>query len=104
MMRFSCPGLPGCVPVPQRAMSGADLDLGGDELSDDVALELSSLRGPEKLLETVHETVRLGIEDGELLLDRDREIGRRLELLAGETDLLLRAQALLFSHQSRESS
>ena len=43
---------------------------------------------------------RLGIEDRELLLDRDREVLRLLELLAGGAELLLRAEALRVSHGS----
>ena len=111
MIRCSCHGLHGCVPVapsatpslvgelvqllaalaePRRglvegvAAAGADLDLGGDQLADEVLLERRALRRGLQVLEAVGQVERLGIEDGELLLDRDREVLRGLELLAGE--------------------
>ena len=50
------------------------------------------------VLEPVRQRERLGVEDGELLLDRDREIAGLLELLAREAKLLVRAEALRVSH------
>jgi hypothetical protein len=73
-------------------------DLRGDQLADQVLFELRALGGFLKILEAVRELERLGIEDGELLLDRHGEVRRRLELLAREGDLVLRAQALRVPH------
>ncbi len=73
---------PGCGPLEVVAAAGADLDLGGDQLADEVRLERRVLRSRLELFEAVRQRQRLGIEDGELLLDRDREVARLLELLA----------------------
>src|SRR5262249_18999086 len=81
----------------------ADLDLGRDQLPDEVVLDRSARRGGLDFLEAVRQLERLGIEDGELLLDRHREIGRGLELLARKCDLLLRAQALGVTHAGESS-
>ena len=51
------------------------------------------------VLEPIGEVERLGVEDGELLLDRDGEVGRGLELLACERDELVRGEALLVTHR-----
>ena len=58
------------------AAAGPDLDFGRDQLTDDVRLEVRSLGGSLQLLEAVRERERVRIEDRELLLDRDREVGR----------------------------
>ena len=81
------------------APAGTDLDLGGDQLPDQVLLERRPFRCVLQLLEAVRELERLGVEDGELLLDGDREVLRRFELLARERDLVLRAQALRVPHR-----
>ena len=57
-----------------------------------------SLRRGLHLLEPVHEVERLGIEQRELLLDRDREVGRLLELGARAVDLLVRSETLFVPH------
>ena len=80
------------------APARAHLDLRGDQLADQVLFELRALGGFLEILEAVRELERLGIEDGELLLDRHGEVRRRLELLPREGDLLLRAQALRVPH------
>src|SRR5262249_11933904 len=80
------------------AAAGADLDLGGDQLADEVLLQRRPLRRGLQLLEAVREVQRLRVQDGEFLLDGDREIGRGLELLAREGDLFLGAEALGVSH------
>src|SRR4029077_4769218 len=51
-----------------------------------------------QLLKAVRQRERLGVEDGDLLLDGDGEIGRLLELLFGEGELLLGVEALRVSH------
>ena len=61
------------------AAAGADLDLGGDQLADQVRLELGPLRRLLELLEAVDEAERLGVEERELLLDRDGEVGNGVE-------------------------
>ena len=53
------------------AAAGAHLDLGGDQLADEVRLELGAARRRLQLLEAVDELERLGVEERELLLDRD---------------------------------
>ena len=125
MIRCSCHGLHGCVPTRRGptpsgsasarscarrspsalgglrervAAAGADLDLGGDQLADEVRLELGAPRGLLQLLEAVDELERLGIEERELLLDREREVGRRLEGRARRREQLLVADLLLVAH------
>jgi hypothetical protein len=122
MMRCSCHGLQGWVPVAPRltpiqlgeldaalaqargglfeidAAAGANLDLGGDQLADEVLLERRAHGGRLQLLEPVRQRQRLGVEDRELLLDRQGEVLRGLVLLAREADLLLRSEALGVSH------
>ena len=98
MIRCSCHGLHGCVPIAPSPMpsgsasssswraalerrgrrlgerlaaAGADLDLGGDQLADEVRLELGAAGRGLQLLEAVDEPERHRVEDGELLLDRD---------------------------------
>ena len=83
---------------------GADLDLGRDELADEVLLERRAARGRLDVLEAVREVERLRVEDRELLLDRDREVGRGLELLARLRDQLVRREALLVAHRAHYSS
>ena len=81
-----------------------DLDLGGDELADEVLLERGAARRSLDVLEPVREVERLRIEDRELLLDRDREVGRGLELLARTRDQLVRRETLLVTHSADYSS
>ena len=80
------------------AAAGADLDLGGDQLADEVRLELRPLRRLLQLLEAVDEVERLGVEERELLLDGDREIGHGLERLARLREHLLVPEPLLLAH------
>ena len=59
------------------------------------------LRPPPRfleLLEAVDEAERVGVEEGELLLDGDREIGDGVERLAGLREHLLVAEPLLLAH------
>ena len=64
------------------AATRADLDLGRDQLAGEVRLERRPLRRRLEVLEAPDETERRRVEDGELLLDRDRQVGPFLELLA----------------------
>ena len=89
---------PACQLLEAVAAAGADLDLGGDQLADQVRLERRARRGLLKLLEAVAQRERRGVEDRELLLDGDGEVGGVLVLLAREADLLLRAEVLRVTH------
>src|SRR3954453_872055 len=63
---------------------GSDLDLGGDELSHGRFGEyLVLLTGGMKLLEPMLQLERFGVDQRELLLDRDGEVRRSLEPLPG---------------------
>ena len=53
------------------APARADLDLGGDQLADEMLFDLRPLRGRLEVLEAVDEAEVARIEDGELLLDRN---------------------------------
>ena len=83
--------------------AGADLDLGRDQLADERAVEVAPDRGGLELLEAVYEPERLGIEDRELLLDREREVLRLVESFPGETQRLIRARALRLCHRAKVS-
>ena len=82
----------------RRLLAGADLDLGGDELADEVLLDGGAARGGMHVLEPVREVERRGIEDRELLLDGDGEVRRRLELRTRSCDQLVRCDALFVTH------
>src|SRR5439155_21542508 len=62
---------------------------------DEVRLEVGAGGRGLQLLEAVRQRERLGIEDRELLLDRDREVRRRLVLLASAPELLRPAENLV---------
>src|SRR5687767_6081618 len=61
-------------------------------------VELRAGGGGFQLLEAVRQLERLGIEQREFLLDREREIFRALEGLVRNADLLIRGQSLLVAH------
>ena len=71
--------------VGQRlAAARADLDLRRDQLAGDRRGEdRIGLRAGAQVLEARHELQRRGVEDRELLLEADGEVGRALERLAG---------------------
>ena len=75
-----------------------DLDLGGDQLADEVRLERRVLRRGVDLLEAVDEVERLGIEERELLFDRDGEVLGRLEALVRVGEDLLVPPWIRFAH------
>ena len=85
------------------AAAGADLDFGGDQLTDDVLGELGAVGGRLQRLEAVRQLERLGVEQRELLFDRDRQVGAGFELGAVAREQLL-PRALLFLAHSRERS
>ena len=80
------------------APARAHLGLGGDQLADEMLVELGARRRSLQLLEAVDELERLGVEERELLLDGDREVGAALEGFAGGRELLLGGQSLLVAH------
>jgi hypothetical protein len=82
----------------RRLLAGADLDLGGDELADEVLLDGGAARGGLHVLEPVREVERRRIEDRELLLDGDGEVRGRLELRTRLCDQLVRCDALFVTH------
>ena len=79
--------------------TGADLHFRRDELADEVLLERRPARRGLDVLEAVREVERLRIDDRELLLDGDREVGRGLELLACLRDQLVRARGAARPHR-----
>ena len=130
MIRCSCHGAHGCVPVAPSAIpigstsacscaaalgqrgrdvgerlatSRLDLDLGGDQLADEVRLEHRALRRGLHVLEPVDEPERCRIEQRELLLDRDGEVGAGLEGLAGLGEELFVPDPLLVAHSRKAS-
>ena len=65
------------------ARARADLDLRGDQLARDRRREHRvGGRGVAQQLEARHQQQRLRVDERELLLDADREVGRALEGLA----------------------
>ena len=78
-------------------LAGLHLDLGRDQLADEVRLEDRALRRGLDLLEPVHEVEGLGVEERELLLDRDGEVLGGVEALArlGEKLFVRRAGAIV---------
>jgi hypothetical protein len=85
--------------VERRAAARANLHLRRDQLADEVLFELGALSRRLELLEPVDERERVRVEDRELLLDRDREVARRLERVVREPDLLVRRKALCVPHR-----
>src|SRR5262249_40540992 len=80
------------------ATAGADLDLGSHQLADEGLLHPAPAGGFLELLEAVRELERLGVEDRELLLDRDGEVASVLVRLVRRTNLLVRAELLRVAH------
>src|SRR5579884_2596779 len=85
MILCSCHGLQGWVPVAPRAIPRC-------------STRARSSRRRLELLETVDEAERPGVEERELLLDRNREVGDILEGRAGAREHLLVAEPLLVAH------
>jgi hypothetical protein len=63
------------------ALARADLGLGGDQLAGEHPVQNGAPGGRVQVFEAVDEIVRLGIEERELLLDREREVVGRVEPL-----------------------
>src|SRR6266516_929322 len=87
--------------LPERGGApGLDLDLRRDQLADEMLVELAAGGSSLELLEAVRQLERVRIEQRELLLHGDREVLPVVESLAGEPDLLFRAQALGVAHRT----
>ena len=83
----------------RRLLPGLDLDLGRDQLADEIRLERGASHGSLHVLEAIDEVERLGVEQRELLLDGDREVLCRLEALERLVeDLLARPRAGRLAH------
>ena len=82
-----------------RATARSDLDLGRDQLADEVLFERRPLRRGLELLEAVGETEGLRIENRELLLDRKGEVLPALVGLPREAELLLWGELLGVAHR-----
>ncbi len=129
-MRWSCQRLHGCVrdggqadadAVGERAQlcaplaellgrlgerlaaAGAHLGLRGDQLADEMRLDLRAPRRVLQVLEAVDELEGRRVEQRELLLDGEREVRRRLEGRARRREQLLVADLLLLAHARKPS-
>src|SRR5207248_4854800 len=80
------------------ATAGTHLDLGRDQLPDQMRLELRPLRRRLDVLEAVDERERLRVEQRELLLDREREIRPAVVRLARRRQQLVVADLLFLAH------
>ena len=80
------------------AASGANLHLGGDQLADQVLVHRRARCGRLQVLETVDERERLRVEDRELLLDGERQIGAGLVGSARRLEQLAVRNRLRFTH------
>ena len=80
------------------AASGPHLDLGRDQLADQMLFQRSAARRGLQLLEVVGELERLGVEQRELLLDGEREVLAAVEGVAGAPEQLLPRNRLRFTH------
>ena len=83
------------------AATGAHLDLRGDQLADDVRGEVGLECGGVDLLEAIRERERVRVEERELLLDGDREVGAGVEVVAALRDQLLPGDALFVAHSAQ---
>ena len=79
------------------------LDLGRDQLTDDVRREVGLDRRGVQLLEPVGQLERLRIEQRELLLDRDGQVGAGVERLTRLREELLPRDALFLAHRREPS-
>ena len=77
-----------------------DLDLRRDQLAREEPRTACPAAAAYDLLEAVDHVERVGLEERELLLDRDREVRGRLEPLAGLAQELVGGNALLVAHEA----
>ena len=85
------------------AAAGANLDLGGDQLTDDVRREVGLDPCRVDLFEAIGQLERLRVEEREFLFDREGEVGATFEFLARRREELLPGDALFLAHR-RETS
>ena len=83
------------------AAPGSDLGLRGDQLADEVVLELRAAGRRLEVLEAVRQGERVRIEERELLFDGDGEVVPGVERLAGLLDQLVVGKPLLVAHRRR---
>ncbi len=81
------------------AATRAHLDLGCDQLAHDVRRQVGLDRRAVQLLEAVGQLERVGIEQRELLLDGERQVGPVVERRARLRDQLLPRDALFVAHR-----
>ena len=84
--------------------AGLDLGLGGDQLAGEVRLGRRSGRRRLDVLEPVDEVERDGVEQRELLLHGDGEVGTRVEPLARVAEKLICGNALFVAHGAEKTS
>ena len=80
------------------APAGSHLRFGRDQLADEVVVDGTPGSGRLHVLEAVDQRERLRIEERELLLDRDRQIGAALEGRPRLLEQLLVGNLLRFTH------
>jgi hypothetical protein len=68
------------------AAAGLDLDLAADQLAGGVRAERAGVCERLQILIPVDEVVRVRVEELELLLDAERQVGRAREDLAGRVE------------------
>ena len=110
-LKLACDGVQLDAPLRHRAhrlaeglaAAGAHLDLGSDQLTDDVRRQVGLDRRAVELLEAVGQFERIEIEQRELLLDRDGQVGAGVELRARLRDELLPRDALFLAHRPEPS-
>ena len=85
------------------AAARAHLHLGGDQLADDVRLQVGPLCRVADVLEAVDELERGRVEQRELLLDGDGEVGDGLERGPRGREELLVPDLLLVAHYKKVS-
>ena len=81
------------------ALPRAHLGLRRDQLADEMLIELRTLRRSLQLLEAVDELEAVGVEQRELLLDGDGEVGACFERRVRRGELLLGGKPLLLAHR-----
>src|SRR5258708_24583511 len=81
------------------AAAGPHLDLGGDQLADEMRLDVGALRRLLQVFEAVDELERRLIEQRELLLDGEREIRLRLERGVRRREEFLVPDLLFVAHR-----
>ena len=82
------------------AAPSSNLGLRGDQLANEVRLDVRPAPCGLNVLEPVRERERLRVEQRELLLDGERQVCAVLERLASGRELLVRGQPLFLAHRA----